>query len=76
MVVLVLALAGLGFLLLITALITGQTVFAWACIVACILGALVLLFATLTSSRESRLDRTVGDPPGDGGRSGFPNSSM
>lgn len=66
MVVLVLVLAGLGFLLLITALITGQTLFAWACILACIVGALVLLLTTLTSSRASSADRSEGDSSMDG----------
>lgn len=47
MVVLVLVMAGLGFVLLIASLITGQTLFAWACIVACIVGAVVLLVGTL-----------------------------
>lgn len=67
MVVLVLVLAGLGFVLLITALITGQTLFAWACIVACIVGALVLLFTTLTSSRSTPADHFPADPPNDDG---------
>ncbi|WP_066906970.1 hypothetical protein [Millisia brevis] len=66
MVVLVLVLAGLGFVLLITALITGQTLFAWACIVACIVGALVLLFTTLMSSRSASAEQVAGEPGDDG----------
>lgn len=66
MVVLVLVLAGLGFVLLITALITGQTLFAWACIAACILGALVLLFTTLMSSRSAPAEHIAGESGDDG----------
>ena len=47
MLVLTLALAGLGFILLILALTTGSVAWAWASIVVCVVGAVVLLASAL-----------------------------
>ena len=48
MLVLTLALAALGFALLVIALMTGDVIWAWGCIVACGIGALVLLASALS----------------------------
>lgn len=48
MLVLTLALAALGFALLVIALMTGDVIWAWGCIVACGIGALVLMASALS----------------------------
>ncbi|MEV5650078.1 hypothetical protein AB0L57_17680 [Nocardia sp. NPDC052254] len=47
MLVLTLVLAAIGFALLVTALTTGSVIWAWGCIVVCVLGAVVLLVSAL-----------------------------
>ena len=47
MLVLTLVLAAIGFALLVTALTTGSVIWAWGCIVVCVIGAVVLLVSAL-----------------------------
>lgn len=49
MLVVTLLLAAIGFGLLVIALMTGSVVWAWLCIAACIVGAVVLLSSVLLS---------------------------
>ncbi|MBJ8343197.1 hypothetical protein [Antrihabitans sp. YC2-6] len=53
MLVLTLALAAVGFALLVIALMTGSVVWAWGCILACAIGACVLLGSALTGRTRS-----------------------
>ncbi|MCU1648835.1 MAG: hypothetical protein JWN03_9110 [Nocardia sp.] len=55
MLVMTLALAAVGFGLLVTALTTGSVVWAWGCIIVCVLGAVLLLVSAL-SFREDPED--------------------
>ncbi|CAM3022723.1 hypothetical protein SKPI104516_14780 [Skermania piniformis] len=58
--VLTLALAAAGFALLVLALITGSVLWAWGCIVVCVIGAVLLLASALSVRRtplESENDR-------------------
>ncbi|MEV6431837.1 hypothetical protein [Nocardia sp. NPDC051463] len=48
MLVLTLVLAAIGFALLVAALTTGSVVWAWGCIVVCVLGAVLLLVSALS----------------------------
>ncbi|WP_327147566.1 hypothetical protein [Nocardia sp. NBC_01329] len=48
MLVLTLALAGIGLALLILSLATGSVMWAWGCIVVCVIGAVVLLVSALS----------------------------
>jgi polyferredoxin len=48
MLVLTLILAAIGFALLVAALTTGSVVWAWGCIVVCVLGAIGLLVSALS----------------------------
>ncbi|MDV8024089.1 MULTISPECIES: hypothetical protein [Nocardiaceae] len=58
MLVLTLGAAAIGFGFLVLALMTGSVVWAWACIVVCIVGAVLLLVGALTGRRPpSELDR-------------------
>jgi hypothetical protein len=52
MLVVTLVLAAIGFVLLVTALTTGSVVWAWGCIVVCVVGAVLLLVSAL-SMRDS-----------------------
>ncbi|KIQ16079.1 MULTISPECIES: hypothetical protein [unclassified Rhodococcus (in: high G+C Gram-positive bacteria)] len=52
MLVLTLVLAGVGFALLITSLITGSVIWAWACIGVCLIGAILLLVGALAARRR------------------------
>lgn len=52
MVVWTLALAALGFALLVAALITGSVIWAWACIAACVAGAVLLLAGVLRKDAD------------------------
>ncbi|MQY21279.1 hypothetical protein [Nocardia macrotermitis] len=52
MLVLTLVLAAIGFGLLVAALTTGSVVWAWGCIVVCVIGAVLLLVSAL-SMRDS-----------------------
>ncbi|TQM26007.1 hypothetical protein [Nocardia bhagyanarayanae] len=61
MLVLTLALAAIGFALLVTALTTGSVLWAWGCIVVCVVGA-VLLLASALSMRRPESDAPP--PPG------------
>ncbi|MFD4293980.1 hypothetical protein ACFWPA_16120 [Rhodococcus sp. NPDC058505] len=47
MLVLTLAMAAVGFALLVIALMTGSVVWAWGCIVVCVVGAVLLLVSSL-----------------------------
>ncbi|PPJ29376.1 hypothetical protein [Nocardia nova] len=47
MLVLTLVLAAIGFALLVTALTTGSVIWAWGCIVICVIGAILLLVSAL-----------------------------
>ncbi|PPJ21772.1 hypothetical protein C5E45_09535 [Nocardia nova] len=47
MLVLTLVLAAIGFALLVTALTTGSVIWAWGCIVVCVIGAILLLVSAL-----------------------------
>jgi hypothetical protein len=49
--VLTLGAAAIGFGFLVLALMTGSVVWAWACIVVCIVGAVLLLVGALTGKR-------------------------
>ncbi|MEV0358050.1 hypothetical protein AB0H71_18540 [Nocardia sp. NPDC050697] len=51
MLVLTLVLAAIGFALLVTALTTGSVLWAWGCIVVCVLGAVLLLASALAVGR-------------------------
>lgn len=48
MLVLTLALATIGLALLILSLATGSVIWAWGCIVVCVVGAVVLLASALS----------------------------
>ncbi|MFE3444791.1 hypothetical protein ACFXNW_17310 [Nocardia sp. NPDC059180] len=48
MLVLTLVLAAIGFALLVAALTTGSVVWAWGCIVVCVVGAVLLLVSALS----------------------------
>ena len=54
MLVLTLALAGIGFVLLILALTTGSVAWAWGSIVVCVVGAVVLLASALVGPQRAR----------------------
>ncbi|MFH5210809.1 hypothetical protein ACHIPZ_21770 [Antrihabitans sp. NCIMB 15449] len=62
MLVLTLVLAAVGFGLLIVSLVTGSVVWAWGCIAACVVGALLLLASALTT--RSSADGTVSSGAG------------
>lgn len=47
MLVMTLILAAAGFALLVAALMTGSVVWAWACIIVCVAGAVLLLVSAL-----------------------------
>ncbi|WP_040795418.1 hypothetical protein [Nocardia higoensis] len=51
MLVLTLVLAAVGFALLVTALTTGSVLWAWGCIVVCVVGAVLLLVSALSTRR-------------------------
>ncbi|MGW5383697.1 hypothetical protein [Nocardia sp. NPDC003963] len=48
MLVLTLALAAIGLALLIVSLATGSVMWAWGCILVCVIGAVVLLVSALS----------------------------
>ena len=64
MLVLTLALAGIGFVLLILALTTGSVAWAWGSIVVCVVGAVVLLASAL-SGRSGRGEQDTPEKPVD-----------
>ncbi|NKY52845.1 hypothetical protein [Nocardia vermiculata] len=49
MLVVTLVLAAVGFALLVAALTTGSVIWAWGCIVVCVIGAVVLLVSVLAT---------------------------
>ncbi|MEU7633933.1 hypothetical protein AB0C34_28830 [Nocardia sp. NPDC049220] len=51
MLVLTLVLAAIGFALLVAALTTGSVIWAWGCIVVCVVGAVLLLVSALSMRR-------------------------
>ncbi|MDJ0411554.1 hypothetical protein [Rhodococcoides fascians] len=51
MLILTLGAAAVGFGFLVLALMTGSVVWAWACIVICIVGAVLLLVGALLGRR-------------------------
>ncbi|GAB2705158.1 hypothetical protein [Nocardia thraciensis] len=61
MLVLTLVLAAIGFALLVTALTTGSVIWAWGCIVVCVIGAVLLLVSAL-SMRDSGDDDSSSRP--------------
>ncbi|AFU00315.1 MULTISPECIES: hypothetical protein [Nocardia] len=61
MLVLTLVLAAVGFALLVTALTTGSVIWAWGCILVCVLGAVLLLVSALSMRRP---DGDSPPPPG------------
>ncbi|MEV6389149.1 MULTISPECIES: hypothetical protein [Nocardia] len=61
MLVLTLVLAAIGFALLVTALTTGSVLWAWGCIVVCVIGAVLLLVSALSMRRP---DNDAPPPPG------------
>jgi len=58
---LTLVLAALGFALLVLALTTGSVVWAWGCIIACVIGAMVLLASALSNRGDSSVDDLSAD---------------
>ncbi|AYF79171.1 hypothetical protein D7D52_19055 [Nocardia yunnanensis] len=52
MLVVTLALAAIGFGLLVTALTTGSVIWAWGCIIVCVIGAVLLLVSALSLRTE------------------------
>ncbi|MEV0030963.1 hypothetical protein [Nocardia sp. NPDC050793] len=61
MLVLTLVLAAIGFALLVTALTTGSVLWAWGCIVVCVIGAVLLLVSALSMRRPGN---DAPPPPG------------
>ncbi|MFD6675267.1 hypothetical protein ACFWDA_12965 [Rhodococcus zopfii] len=53
MLVVTLVLAAIGFGLLVVAVMTGSVAWAWACIVVCVVGAVLLLVSALTGTRAA-----------------------
>ncbi|AII10055.1 MULTISPECIES: hypothetical protein [Rhodococcus] len=53
MLVVTLALAAVGFALLVVALMTGSVVWAWGCIVVCVAGAVLLLVSALAGKKAA-----------------------
>ncbi|MEV0948767.1 hypothetical protein [Rhodococcus sp. NPDC049939] len=51
MLVMTLALAAVGFALLVVALTTGSVIWAWGCIVVCVAGAVLLLVSALSDKK-------------------------
>lgn len=52
MLVVTLGLAAVGFGLLVTALTTGSVLWAWGCILVCVLGAVLLLVSALSLRQD------------------------
>ncbi|MFI6048360.1 hypothetical protein ACIA8C_42570 [Nocardia sp. NPDC051321] len=61
MLVLTLVLAAVGFALLVAALTTGSVLWAWGCILVCVLGAVLLLVSALSMRKP---DEDSAPPPG------------
>jgi hypothetical protein len=52
MLIVTLVLAAVGFAFLVLALVTNNVIWAWGCILTCIIGALTLLVSALSARRE------------------------
>ncbi|WP_437126511.1 hypothetical protein [Nocardia mangyaensis] len=61
MLVLTLVLAAIGFGLLVAALATGSVLWAWGCILVCVIGAVLLLVSALAVRNP---DSDDAPPPG------------
>lgn len=61
MLVLTLVLAAIGFGLLVAALATGSVLWAWGCILVCVIGAVLLLVSALAVRNP---DNDSAPPPG------------
>lgn len=66
MLVLTLAMAAVGFALLVVALMTGSVAWAWGCIVVCVAGAVLLLVSSLRGTPPPEVENGSGAGPGDG----------
>ncbi|GAA4480404.1 hypothetical protein GCM10023094_26860 [Rhodococcus olei] len=64
MLVLTLAMAAVGFALLVIALMTGSVAWAWGCIVVCVVGAVLLLVSSLRSNTAPEAGRPGNDATG------------
>ncbi|NLE81063.1 MAG: hypothetical protein GX610_16060 [Rhodococcus sp.] len=64
MLVMTLILAAAGFALLVAALMTGSVVWAWACIIVCVAGAVLLLVSALTGKGTPAAGPKI-SPPAD-----------
>ncbi|GGK65909.1 hypothetical protein [Nocardia camponoti] len=58
MLVLTLGLAAVGFGLLVASLATGSVIWAWGCIVICVIGAATLLVGALSTRRPDTAVRS------------------
>ena len=68
MLVVTLALAAVGFALLVVALMTGSVVWAWGCIVVCVAGAVLLLVSALAGKKATVVPgQPASGVPGDRG---------
>lgn len=62
MLVVTLSLAAVGFGMLVVALMTGSVLWAWGCIVVCVVGAVLLLISALGGKRTAPPTATAADP--------------
>lgn len=62
MLMLTLVLAAVGFALLVAALTTGSVIWAWGCILVCVLGAVLLLVSALSMRKPD--EDSAPPPPG------------
>lgn len=60
MLVVTLALAAAGFALLVIALMTGSVIWAWGCILVCVIGAVLLLASALGARLPANGGRVSG----------------
>ncbi|MGW4353869.1 hypothetical protein ACWELJ_17470 [Nocardia sp. NPDC004582] len=59
-----LGLAAVGFGLLVTALTTGSVIWAWGCIIVCVIGAVLLLVSALSLRTDDEEDASSSPPGG------------
>ncbi|MFI1918797.1 hypothetical protein [Nocardia sp. NPDC020380] len=64
MLVITLVLAAIGFGLLVTALTTGSVIWAWGCIIVCVIGAVLLLVSALSLRQENNDEEAQARPGG------------
>lgn len=62
--VITLVLAAIGFGLLVTALTTGSVIWAWGCIIVCVIGAVLLLVSALSLRQENNDEEAQARPGG------------